>query len=91
MKEIGILVGVGIGAVLIIAGAFAIVVNASVYCSSPMSPGWNVSLPGGGCDNYNTEYGLITPFYIESGDYVMSPGIIFEFCPSWYPSGCVIR
>ena len=34
-----------------------------VYCSAPTAPGWNVSLPGGGCGSTKvyTPYGYLSP------------------------------
>jgi len=52
------------------------------YCSGPMAPGWNVSLPGGGCGGA----GIVIP----AGHSAMIHGNLAE-CPFWYPSGCLVE
>ncbi len=55
------------------ASAMANPAGALPYCSGPMAPGWDVSLPGGGC-------GHSTVKFVPAGQLD---------CPAWFPSGCV--
>jgi hypothetical protein len=52
------------------------------YCSGPLAPGWNVSLPGGGCGG--------TGVFIQPGQSAMVDGKLTE-CPSWFPAGCLAQ
>ena len=55
------------------------------FCSSPSAPGWNVSLPGGGCST--GLFGSVAPIFFNAGETVK--GIL---CPFWFGSiQCVIK
>lgn len=64
--------------------------GAMPWCSSPLAPGWNVSLQGGGCFPYSIKYGLITPYFLDAGEYVIGNGQLI-WCPLWMNTGCVIQ
>ncbi len=60
-------------------GATASIVGGGTmpFCSGPMAPGWNVSLPGGGCGGTAT--------------YIPKTTGTSSICPDWFPNGCVIQ
>lgn len=61
------------------------------YCSGPMAPGWNVSLPGGGCGG--TEVWIASGATYTSASTSKLPGaaVTTETCPAFFPSGCMVK
>lgn len=57
------------------------------YCSSPSAPGWNVSLPDGGCGG--------SEIFVPSGaSYTVGATKLaaahVETCPIWFMAGCMV-
>lgn len=58
------------------------------FCSSPTAPGWNVSLPGGGCGN--GLFGVTLPSYVLPGSTLVKNGQTYT-CPWWFFMGCMVK